>query len=103
MEEEWMVYDVPHRITSILRSRETPRVHQDFKQLVPGRCLESGVRHFMTSFGIKNEGGRLLFPKHERERSSEGMDRLIVSAEDPVLRLAELRIGKMPMLQSLRR
>jgi hypothetical protein len=94
MEEEWMIYDVPHRITSLLRSREIPRIHQDFKQLVQGWCLESGVRHFMTSFGIKNEGGRLLFPRREREKSSEGVARLIVSAEAPVLRLAELRIGK---------
>jgi hypothetical protein len=49
MEEEWMVYDVPHRIASLLGGREVPLVHQEFKKLVPGRCLESGVRHFMTS------------------------------------------------------
>jgi hypothetical protein len=88
-----MVYDVPHRITSLLRDREVPIVHQEFKKLVPGWCLESGVRHFMTSFGIKNEGGRLLFPRLERARASEEVGRLISSKEAPTTRLGELRVG----------
>jgi hypothetical protein len=85
--------DVPHCITSLLRDREVPIVHQEFKKLVPGRCLESGVRHFMMSFGIKNEGGRLLFPRLERVRASEGVGRLISSEEAPTTRLGELRVG----------
>lgn len=88
-----MVYDVPHHIASLLRDRAVPLVHQEFKQLVPGRYLESGVRHFMSSLGIKNEVGRLLFPRRERERSSEGVARLIVNAEASASRLAELSVG----------
>ena len=56
---------------------------------MPGWCLEQGVRHFMTSFGIRNEGGRLLFPRREQARSDEAVARLIfdhatvlVEAED---------------------
>jgi hypothetical protein len=55
VEEEWMVYDVPHRITSLLWERAASSVHQDFKKLVPGRCLEKGVRHFMTAFSVVPE------------------------------------------------
>jgi hypothetical protein len=78
-----MVYNVLHRITSIFRTRSLPLVHHEFKRLVPGRCLEGGVRHFLTSFGIKNEGGRLLFPRRERARSDEAVARLIVNNEPP--------------------
>ena len=49
----------------------------------------TGVRNFMTSFGIRNEGGRLLFPRREQARSDEAVARLIfdhatvlVEAED---------------------
>ncbi len=54
-----------------------------------GLVFGTGVRHFMTSFGIRNEGGRLLFPRRERARSDEAVARLIfdhatvrVGAED---------------------
>jgi hypothetical protein len=46
----------------------------------------------MTSFGIKNEGGRLLFPRLERGRSSEAVARLIASVDAPTSRLAELSV-----------
>ena len=78
-----------HRITSLRRWREVPLVQQEFRRLMPGWCLEQGVRHFMTSFGIRNEGGRLLFPRREQARSDEAVARLIfdhatvlVEAED---------------------
>jgi hypothetical protein len=88
-----MVYDVPHRITTLLRSRHLPAVHQDFKQLVLGRCLESGVRHFMTSFGIKNEGGRLCFARRERAKLYEAAARLIINQEPPAEQLVGLSIS----------
>jgi hypothetical protein len=54
-----------------------------------GLVFGTGVRHFMTSFGIRNEGGRLLFPRREQARSDEAVARLIfdhatvlVEAED---------------------
>jgi hypothetical protein len=56
-EEEWMVYDCPHRFTTLLRERSGAAVDCDFRELVPGRWLDTGVRHFMSSLGIRAEGG----------------------------------------------
>ena len=54
-----------------------------------GLVFGTGVGHFMTSFGIRNEGSRLLFPRREQARSDEAVARLIfdhatvlVEAED---------------------
>jgi hypothetical protein len=52
-----MLYDVPHCITSLLRERAASAVQLDFTKLVPGLCLEKGVRHFMTAFNVQSEGG----------------------------------------------
>jgi hypothetical protein len=61
---------------------------------MPGQCLENGVRHFMTLFGIKNEGGRLLFPRRERARLDEEVARLIsFDHETPAMGLAKLSVG----------
>jgi hypothetical protein len=43
-------------------------VNHDFKKLVPGRCLEHGVSHFMASFGIMSERGWLRFLRLGRAR-----------------------------------
>jgi hypothetical protein len=56
-----MAYDCPHRVTSRLRGRSRAAVDRDFRALVPGRCLDTGVRHFMLSLGIRAEGGGVNF------------------------------------------
>jgi hypothetical protein len=74
-----MVYDVPHRVTKHLRHRAATSVAYEFRQLLPGRYLEQGVRHFMTSFGIVVcEGGRMRFPRLDRTVTDEDVGRLIV-------------------------
>jgi hypothetical protein len=43
--EGWMVYGVPHQITSLLRSQLLPLVQQEFKRLIPGLdCVSTIVR-----------------------------------------------------------
>jgi hypothetical protein len=78
-EETWMVYDAPpHWVTQHLRHHSASLVAYKFWQLLPGRCLEQGVRHFMTSFGIVCEGGRMRFPRLDRAVMDEDVGRLIV-------------------------
>ncbi len=86
-----MVYDAPHRITTLLRARKDAAVRRDFQQLVPGRCLEHGVRHFMASFGIMWEGGRMRFPRLDRARTDVEVGRLI---ENIGLKLKHVRVKR---------
>jgi hypothetical protein len=54
--ERWMVYDVPWSITSLAPSLPAAVRSKTCKQLLPGRCLEYGLRHLLKGFGVMDEG-----------------------------------------------
>jgi hypothetical protein len=68
-EEEWMVWDVPWNITKLAVGRhhcQRPERAQIWRQLLPGRCLDSGLRHLLWGFGIMDGG--YLMPTTSKQR-----------------------------------
>ena len=68
LEEVWGLYDVPHRVVELLgRFPTSSTAWQHSKRLLPGRCLEYGVRHLLDGMDGKIEGGRILFSRESRK------------------------------------
>ena len=61
VEEQWQVYDVPWRVFRLVSALRQER--HLFGKLVPGRCLEHGLRTLLKGFGLMTEGGVLDFSR----------------------------------------
>jgi hypothetical protein len=75
LEETWGVYDVPHRVVELLADRPVSQAWTDSRKLLPGRCLEFGVRQLLSGLQGKIEGGRILFSRSTRKRQRVEMEK----------------------------
>ena len=60
-EESWGIFEVPHRALESPRALPPVTVWGACKMLLPGRCLEHGVRRLLSGMSGRIEGGGLLF------------------------------------------
>jgi hypothetical protein len=68
LEETWGVFDVPHRVVELLSDRPAQQAWSDCRRLLPGRCLEYGIRQLLAGMNAKVEGGRIIFSRSTRKR-----------------------------------
>jgi hypothetical protein len=65
--ERWSVMDVPWRIVRLTSGMSLTAELGLFRGLLPGRCLEQGLRVLLRGFGLMNEGGVLTFSKLSKQ------------------------------------
>jgi hypothetical protein len=80
--ETWGVYDVPYRVVELLSERPVSQAWIDSRKLLPGRCLEYGVRQLLTGLQGKIEGGRILFSRSTRKRQRVEMEKNLESKKE---------------------
>lgn len=66
--EEWMVFDVPHDVTSLLPSLSDPS--SLLLCLQPGRCLQQGLKDALLGLGFLDGGGDFHFASVALRNSS---------------------------------
>jgi hypothetical protein len=61
--EEWMVYDVSHRVVASLKHLTAGAREAQYSALfLPGRCLQEGLKSVLTGFDLMDEGGGASLP-----------------------------------------
>jgi hypothetical protein len=71
--ERWNVRDVPWRVAKLTREiGENEELHR-FEALLPGRCLEQGLRELLQGYGLMTKGCVLVFRSARKRAHSEGV------------------------------
>jgi hypothetical protein len=63
--ERWTALDVPWSIARLSKGMPAELEGEIYEQLVPGRCLEQGLRTLLRGYGLMTEGGVLSFLEKE--------------------------------------
>ena len=71
--ERWNVRDVPWRVAKLTREMGENDELRRFEALLPGRCLEQGLRELLKGYGLMTEGGVLVFRSVRKRAHSEGV------------------------------
>ena len=91
LEETWGLYDVPHRVVELLRTLpEATPAWRNSRRLLPGRCLEYGVRRLLAGMNGRIEGGRIMFSRGTRKRQLAELDEVDVE-RDPERKRPSIR------------
>jgi hypothetical protein len=56
-----MLYDVPHRVVALLKCLTADAQKAQYSALVPGPCLQEGLKSVLTGLDLMDEGGELRF------------------------------------------
>ena len=63
--------DVPWRVARLTYEMGVDEEIGFFNDLVPGRCLEQGLRELLRGLGLMTEGGVLVLRSSEKRPHSE--------------------------------
>jgi hypothetical protein len=66
-----MVWDVPWNVTKLATKDSLQVNDRVWKNLLPGRCLDSGLRHLLQGFGVLDEGGIFCLPRLRADDSEK--------------------------------
>jgi hypothetical protein len=92
--ETWGIYDVPYRVVELLADRPGPQAWTDSRKLLPGRCLEYGIRQLLAGLQGKIEGGRILFSRSTRKRQREEIENSLERKQGKRFNLESQRVEK---------
>jgi hypothetical protein len=52
-----MLYDVPHQVIASLKGLTADARKAQYSALLPGRCLQEGLKSALTGLDLMDEGG----------------------------------------------